>query len=216
MTANNYKVKLVSVVDPRSRVIFEATPTFTENRSVSYTPVTPVHMPGSIQVYKNTAARAFNVGAKLISRTREDATRNMRTLQLLRGWTMPYFGASGGQTGSEQVEMERQFAAGGIDLSLSASSLLGAPPDVLYLYAYSSEASRMSGELVNINKIPVVIDSLNISYPDDVDYIPTDQQNAEPFPVRMEVSIALVETHSPVEYERFSLADFKNGKLVNF
>lgn len=93
--------------------------------------------------------------------------------------------------------------------------LLGAPPEVLYLYAYSNNRSSRDKGWVNINKIPVVLTSLQITYPEDVDYIPS-SLNQEPFPVRIDVSVSLTETHSPLEYENFSLKDFKLGKLNHF
>jgi hypothetical protein len=104
--------------------------------------------------------------------------------------------------------------------------LLGAPPMVLYLYAYSSSVNdnRGAGSFlrVNVNRVPVVITSLSIAYPNDVDYLPAGEgidainQESESMPTKMEVTIDCVETHSPREYERFSLEDFYNGKLVSF
>ena len=259
----NYKVRLISVaslagIGSYDEVVFNVTPRFSESREVEYTSLTPIHLPGGIQVYKNTRARSFSLTAHLISRTMEEATVNMIYLQTLRGWTMPYFGASstlsssdvanrrsasasqaaadsnasGGYTTSDMLE--RSLDAGEqnkIALNRQKSSgtgveLLGAPPDVLYLYAYSSGVSSGTGQDrpnkfgVNINKVPVVVTSLNIAYPDDVDYIPTysngDPRKSEPFPVKMDVEISLVETHSPREYERFDLMKYKKGVLVNF
>lgn len=91
----------------------------------------------------------------------------------------------------------------------SGGSNLGAPPAVLYLSAYSN-----GGQYTNINKIPVVMTNLSIQYPTDVDYIPS--STGEPFPTIMSISMSLTESHSPVEYEGFSLADFKAGKLTGF
>lgn len=255
-TDGNYAVRLISVasmsgkVGEFEQVIFNVTPRFSESRDVEYQPVAPVHMPGSIQVYKNTRSRTFSVGAHFISRTMDEATMNMLYVQRLRGWTMPYFGAtttlnssgssartSGkanqiaantitGQDGEQAVDLADQIknAAALQNSSGYGTELLGAPPDVLYLYAYSSGDPRTgvrSGKYgVNINKIPVVITSLNITYPDDVDYIPTrshkDPRQSEPFPIKMDVDITLVETHSPHEYETFDLMKFKRGTLINF
>jgi hypothetical protein len=108
--------------------------------------------------------------------------------------------------------------------------LLGAPPDVLYLYAYSTSDnnSRQVNYGVNINRVPVVLTGLEISYPNDVDYLPTFSNistglygvaydnTSEPFPIKMDVTISLAETHSPREYENFSLALYKQGKLTGF
>jgi len=60
-----------------------------------------------------------------------------------------------------------------------------------------------------------VLTNLSIDYPDDVDYIPV-EGTGEPFPVKMEISIELLETHAPVDYENFSLSNFKQGNLVQF
>ena len=249
----NYAVRLMSVaslvgnIEDIEQVRFNVTPRFSESREVEYTPVAPIHMPGSIQVYKNTRSRTFSVGAHFISRTPDEATLNMIYLQRLRGWTMPYFGATttvGSSNGSSNQENmtatvnqgqqdsevpisqldQIKNLAGGMRRTGYGMELLGAPPDVLYLYAYSSGDPRdkvRSGEYgVNINKVPVVITSLNITYPDDVDYIPTrshkDIQDSEPFPIKMDVDITLVETHSPREYEQFNLMSYKRGVLVNF
>jgi hypothetical protein len=187
-------------------------------------------MPGSIQVYKNTSSRDFNITATFVSKTPDQALENMNYLQLLRGWTTPYFGRS-----STLSEAQRRFRADVKDSTESVATdpnvraadrgteLLGAPPDVLYLYGYASSDQRQTAEggfqlqsAVNIHKVPVVMTSLDIAFPSDVDYIPSSDVLPSPFPTKMEVSISLIETHSPSEYQQFSLADFKTGRLVNF
>lgn len=253
----NYNVRLIPISSLRfgdrttieqDQVVFEVTPTFSESRTATYTAVTPVHIPGSMQVYRNTESRTFTVGATLISRTAADAVQNRRYLQTLRGWLLPYFGATDTlsdmerQSRLDNAEMQqwmREDAARGTALSKEDQSwlnaariaggvqLTGAPPDVLYLYAYSTSSDDLSGERFgrtsNINRVPVVLSSLNISYPDDVDYIPvgdpddpTNFNLIEPFPMKMSVELTLLETHSPREFERFDLAAFKAGTLANF
>lgn len=234
---SSYKVRLVSAYNPRFRVVFSTSPTFSEARSVDYSAVTPVHMPGSIQVYKHTNSRSFSMTARLISRTIEEATTNMMYLQMLRSWTLPFFGSGSSSLTTTQQQTrstaQRQLNdqnRAAVSTPASANSqvqrarqdqgveILGAPPEVLYLYAYSSVARSnrsTKNAYVNINKVPVVLSSLNITYPDDVDYIPTLNEN-EPFPVRMEVSMELLETHSPTAYSNFSLTSYKLGQLKNF
>jgi len=257
---NNYKVRLISVASLANsapeQVVFNVTPRFSETREVEYTPLTPVHMPGSVQVFKNSKSRNFSIGAHFISRTIEEATINMIYVQTLRGWTMPYFGATStigagaaglkkSTTNQVKATITSALTSAAADRELSDSEanriaqqsknselnveLLGAPPDVLYLYAYSSGNNSGTGGYgstrpttygVNINKIPVVITSLSITYPEDVDYLPTysnrDTTVSEPFPIKMDVDISLVETHSPREYEQFDLLKYKRGVLVNF
>jgi hypothetical protein len=247
-TSINFKVRLVSILEmvqgapgDFKQVIFEVTPTLTESRSVDYSAVQPIHMPGGIQVYKFSGSRSFELNAHLISRNTADALQNMLYLQTLRSWTMPFFGNAtsvGGSSSPQQAALPKDWSTplmtpdqqmkSGIDQVKSGSaggagtiSLLGAPPEVLYLYGYSSSSNdnRQSMKGVNINRIPVVLTNINISYPEDVDYLPVEispTANTEPFPVKMEVTLSLVETHSPTEYEQFSLENFKSGKLVNF
>lgn len=215
-----HKARLISARNfPSEYVVFEVTPEIRESRGVDYESVAPVHLPGSIQIYKRTASRVFDLTVKFVSRSTSQATQNIEYLQLLRGWTMPYFGIRSEYDssaslfgGGQSVPMPSVMGGGG--------SMLGAPPDVLYFYAHSSGAndggdrSGTAGR-INLKKIPVVITNLDISYPTDVDYIYVEGTN-EPFPIVMEVSITLKETHSPNAYEDFSLSMFKKGHLVQF
>lgn len=245
---NNYKVQLIPISSLRngayqdvntSRVVFEVTPSFTESRTAEYAAVTPAHMPGSIQIYKSTASRTFGVEAKLISRTSQEAQVNRRYLQMLRGWLLPYFGSTTTLSDKQKLNryvsdlntnqgftFEDQNIAAKERIQHFGVQLTGAPPDVLYLYAYSSSANYDTGDrkfgTSNVNRVPVVLTSLTITYPEDVDYIPVSEtlssttQSVEPFPVSINVSLQLIETHSPTEYERFDLNAYKTGTLANF
>lgn len=196
---------------PREQVIFEATPEFTESRTVNYRNIDPVHAPGAIYMYAMTNARTFSVQAKLVSRSVNEATRNLAYIQYLRTWSMPVFGT-----------VNQQTAAPG-------EGILGAPPALLLLTAYSqgnpgaqavtATVPDTTGSPVpaignNIYQVPVIITGLDIPYPSDVDYIPT--INNIPVPTVVTVSVSLVEAHSPRAYSKFSLQDFKAGNLLYF
>lgn len=242
---NNFKVRLIPIASlmygdtpaavNSSQVVFEVTPTFTESGTVDYVPVTPVHMPGSIQTYRHTNSRTFDITAHFISRNVADARQNMDYLQRLRGWRFPYFGAtdtlSKQQRGARSDQSDAPQPLSGVDrdanikqrIQKEGIQLRGAPPDVLYLYAYSTgqNDARPDGCRVNINRVPVVMTNLSIVYPEDVDYIPVyvgsgPDDHSEPFPIKIDVTISLAETHSPREFEKFNLASFKSGSLVNF
>jgi hypothetical protein len=231
-----YKVRLVSVIGLATAfqpgdinsVVFEVTPTFTESGGVEYTSVQPIHMPGSIQTYKYTNSRTFSITAHLISRNTADALKNIKYLQTLRAWRYPYFGNSATtnktSAGSSLGQMDGPNSVTAQQISNpSSGELLGAPPEVLYLYAYSTSANDGRGfdysGGVNINRVPVVLSSLTINYPEDVDYLPislTPSAQTEPFPVKMDIQITLLEAHSPNEFQRFSLQAYKTGNLPNF
>lgn len=203
-----YKVKLIHP-GSSTAVIFDAAPDITESGTVVYRTIDPLHSPGGIQVYTNTASRTFSLGGlKLFSRNQTEATYNYNRLQLLKGWRYPNFGATPAQD------------------ELYGQQQLGQPPAVLEFSAYS--APTATGTMANglIYRVPVVISSLSITYPTDCDYIPTVQIENDltvahiptgiPFPTIMSIEISLTEDHSPSQYSKFSLSDFKRGKMVGF
>jgi hypothetical protein len=206
---NLYWVRLVSARDSSRNVVFNTMPIVSEAGNVNYQQISPTHMPGSYQVYENTSSRTYDLSdIKLISRNSVEARENLIRLNQLRAWRFPYFGnpdavVVGGNITEDQASELRDY--------------LGAPPEVLYLSAYSSNETRG-----NIFKIPTVMSNLSITYPNDVDYIPTakvgsaDMIGDVPFPVIMTIGITLTEQHSADEYERFNLIAFKNGQLTNF
>ena len=78
-----YKVKLRSI-GSRDLVVFDVTPEFQESCSVEYKATNLTHTPGAIFTYGYTNSRVFNITAKLISRTSEEANLNLQNLQILR------------------------------------------------------------------------------------------------------------------------------------
>lgn len=196
MADDKLKVKLTAVVPEldgnRKTVVFKVAPVVTESQAVQYQSVSPVHTPGAIQVFSGSNSRIFSVQPiKLISRNSYEAAENILTLNTIRAWTKPYFGATKG--------LRKE---------------LGSGPDVLLFSAYSEANFRG-----NIYRVPVVISNLGITYPDDVDYIPCGAGSHEntPFPTVMQMDVTLIETHSPEEYANvFDLNMYRQGLLENF
>lgn len=200
----------IAVVPPREQVVFDATPEFSESRTVNYKSIDPIHAPGGVYMYANTQARTFNIQGKLISRSVFEATKNLAYMQYLRTWAMPVFGTIGAN-------------------SAPGEGILGAPPALLLLTAYSkgnpgsqavqktvpaSDQTQVPAIGNNIYQVPVIITQLDIPYPSDVDYIPT--INQIPVPTIVTISISLVEAHSPNAYQKFTIQDFKTGNLLYF
>ena len=212
-----WRVRLVNQRAPSEKVIFDVSPEFMESRTVNYRGHEPIHAPGQMTYYINTASRTFNISQiKLVSRTPKEADETIKTLHLLRGWTMPYFGEDSTLTEGQQF-LRLQAATGGvnnINPELLGSEYRGMPPDVLLLSAYSNDDSHTkTGQ--HISKVPTVITNLSIPYPKDCDYIPSETHKV-PVPTLMMVDISLSETHSPEEYEGFNLGQFKKGLLGGF
>ena len=229
----DFKVKLQnSNGNSLDRVVFDATPDLIETRNVNYKSVDIIHAPGQIMAYQNTSSRTFNISQiRLISRTPDEAERNLRNLWKLRGWTMPRFGTSTlsfnerGQREATADDVSRMRASGAYSeeeirehqeffTDVSGTELRGAPPAVLLLSAYSKGANYGS-KAQHISRVPVVLTNLSIPYPSDVDYIPTEVDNI-PMPTILTIDLMLTETHAPMEYERFSLDSFKRGTLGGF
>lgn len=204
---NQFKIRLYS---PRTQklVVFNTTPSLTENKSVAYSTLNPVHMPGTYYVYENSPGRKFDLSEiTLVSRNPNEARRNLQRIVTLRGWTMPYFGSTDAPL---RVLNET-------NVTDELKGWLGAPPETLLFSAYAKD--NTGG---NMNKIPVIIESLNINYPNTVDYIPTaslqegDALGGVPFPTITTITVSLAEQHSAAEFEKFNLIAYRNGVLNAF
>ena len=187
----DFRVRLRSLINTEDVVIFWVSPTVSESRQAQYTATDIVHHPGQLQIYKSSTARGYGIEAQLISRTAAEAQANIDTINLIRSWTMPYYG---------EGTQESELANG------EAGSRFGAPPDILELQGYgNSKSSRIIGP------VPVVLTSYSWTWPNDVDYIKS--SGGEPFPVIVSIHIDVVEALSPKQYSSFSLAAFKKGDL---
>lgn len=178
-------VTLRSHQNPSEFVRFNVTPVIGESREATYEEVAIVHHPGQILRYKSSSTRSWSLNTKLISRNPEEASKNLKTLNLIRGWVMPYYGY-----GTAETDPNR----------------LGAPPDILLFSAYGAKM---------IPEHPTVLVSYNTSYPNDIDYIQTDSSFGDvvPFPVILNIDLTLKEAWSPIEYSSFDLKSYKRGDL---
>lgn len=163
---------------------FNVLPQVVENRTVSYEAIQPAQFPGAFQKYKGTDSVQWSLNATFISRNSEEAGNNLRDLNILRAWTLPYFG----------LKVEQEYP-----------NKLGAPPPVLILEGLRRKM---------IGPVPVVITSLNWDFPKDVDYLPAMVEGvAVPFPAVLQVAIQMVESFSTTEFNNLSLADYRSGNL---
>lgn len=223
MAENAHKVRLSPIKNNSTNgVVFDVSPDVNETRNVNYKQINPIHMPGSIFVYEGTSSRVFSLdNIKLIARTEAEADKSLDIIQKLRAWTMPRFGVNSSTLEDSEVKNRKRRANGediftgenfGEDITFG-SEQLGAPPPVLYLSAYEN-TEKGNRKRSHLRNIPVVITQLSIPYPSDVDYIQT--EDGVPVPALISLNIIVNETHSPKEYNEFSLDNFKNGLLEGF
>lgn len=172
-------------------IIFDNMPTLTENRSASYKGFTPIQHPGEILKYEGSSSRTWSINVVLTSRSTTEAAKNLRIVQLIRSWVMPFYGQ-------------------GTANDPSTAKYLGAPPPILTLTAYGSKI---------VSPAKCVLESYSWDWPNTVDYINAatgdTSDNAEliPFPVAITVSLSLRETWSPAEYSAFNLSQYRMGDL---
>lgn len=197
-----YRVTLRSQTFTSDRIIFKVMPTFDETRSATYDTINLTHMPTGIQVYKNSQPRAITMTAKLISRNTLEATENLRYLNLIRSWIMPYYGTG---TANSDVTVRSD------GISVEVGKLIGAPPDVLSLNALSYTAYK---------DMPCVLTSYAWTFADDVDYVRAEildeggsVRRFMPFPRILEVTLNLIESYSPDEISQFDIGAYRKGYL---
>lgn len=183
---SSHRVSLQEI-GTKNFVYFEVMPEIVEQHAAEYEPVAPSQSPGAFQKYKGNSSTVWTLNITFISRTSAEATQNYDYLMRLRGWMKPFYGERTG---------------------VSYPDKLGAPPPVL----------RLTGLRELIGPVPVVITSLNWNWPRDVDYIATDiisdvDKNFIPFPTVLQVPINLVESFAVDQFNQFSLADYRVGRM---
>ena len=185
----NFKVRLVAYpqLGPEAgdEVIFDIMPSISESHSAQYDTVDVVHHPGAILKYKSTSAREWSVTADFVSRTVQEATDNLRRLNLIRSWVMPFYGVGTGNTYAEK---------------------LGGPPQILKFFGFGP---KMIGEA------SVVLTSFNWAFEPEIDYIFAGDtpETRTPFPVHIRVQLQLSETWAPNQFTKFNLKDYREGNM---
>lgn len=83
----------------------------------------------------------------------------------------------------------------------------GAPPTPIKLFAYGTK---------NIHALPCLVNSYNMNWPNDVDYVTTEKggEGKIAMPVVFDLSISMVEQHSITQLRKFNLDDFRGGTMV--
>lgn len=168
-----------------SSIVFTVMPIVDENRSASYDSLTPTQHPGSIQVYKTTSSRTFNINGKFVSRSIDEANKTLKYLNTIRSWVMPYYGSGTAE---------------------SYPNKIGLPPEILRFNAYGDK---------NLKDIPVVLTNYSWTYPEDVDYVQAVDSDNKSYPVPriIEISLSIMECYAPNESSKFDLLAYKNGDL---
>lgn len=95
-----------------STVIFEATPDMSESGRTQLIDIGDIRAAASIVIYMGSPSRAFNLNAKFISRTKNEAAKNNNYINILKAWRMPVI--KRGEKWGAEPETLRLFAYGNI------------------------------------------------------------------------------------------------------
>lgn len=183
---SSFRVTLTSSFG--DQMVFAVMPDITERGGASYDAVQVLHHPGEILKYRSSTARTWGLSAKLISRNLEEASANLKYVNLIRSWRMPFTGV-------------------GTGVDSRTSRYLGAPPPILTFSAYGAQM---------IGPVPTVLEDYSWSWPTDVDYIHAlgeGETSVVPFPVLMNIQLSLKESLSPAEYSGFDINEYKRGNM---
>lgn len=212
-------------------VVFQATPEMSESRNVSYVEISDIRQPASILIYMGSPSRNFSIVAKFIARSKAEADTSFSNLNLLKSWcvtnstlgssngtaSVSRFIASSAVTNQDQTSPSDTNAANLQDnnnpsappssatpVTFGATNLFSGTPQLVWLEGYAGQFRR----------IPVVLTSLTVTYPSDVDYI----QNSKGVwvPIMQDINIQLKEARNitgTASISSFSLKQFKQGTL---
>lgn len=135
---------LLSILRSTNGMVWNYTPTISEQRTVNYETESPIHTNSNYNNYKNTSNTIFTIQGEFYANTPTEAMYLLSCLHFLRSMSLMDFG---------------RIAASAAN---SAIAIVGAPPPVLLLSGYGKYM---------YNDIPVIIKSYQFNYPNDVSYV---------------------------------------------
>jgi hypothetical protein len=215
-------------------VRFTVTPEMSESKSVSYVDVSDVRLPASILIYMGSPSRNYNINAKFLSRSVDEADQTYAYLNLLRGWcdgrvsgldagtkTLTNKGKTWATADQKETPAKTQPSKDQTQDNSKSQSLSNVPPTVTYSVgdnlfdSTTPEVLLLEGYGGQFKHIPTVIRSLNISFPADVTY--TQTSTGVWMPVIHDVALQLQEAREVFAGKgsigTFNLGKFKAGTL---
>lgn len=78
-----------------TEVRFFVTPELSESRNVNYQEISEIRQSGGLLIYIGTPARTYQLNARMVSRTPDEADITYSYTHRLKGWTVPTAGQAG-------------------------------------------------------------------------------------------------------------------------
>lgn len=178
-------------------------------------------------------SRTFTLNAKFIARSQNEADVSFRNKSLLESWCVTSSGLGGNLTKATTTAASQIALANGDakdpgdtpatntqDGTTNNKPTQATAPTQTFsattdLFAQSPKVLALEGYGGQFRKIPVVIRSLNITYPSDVDYVTA--SGGQWVPIVQDVSISFTEAREISKFtgaiSGFNLQAFKTGTL---
>lgn len=75
--------------DSTGEVVFEVQPSVSESGSASYFEIGDIRQAANLMVYMGSPSREFSINGRFVSRSEQEARRNLKYVRHLRSWRMP-------------------------------------------------------------------------------------------------------------------------------
>jgi hypothetical protein len=135
---------LLSILRSTNGMVWNYTPTITEQRSVSYETQQTMHSNANYNNYKNTSNAIISVQGDFYSNTATEAMYTLACMNFIRASSLMDFGRQAAVANNPNV------------------AVVGAPPPILLFSGYGRYM---------YNDVPVIIKSYNFNFQNDVPYI---------------------------------------------
>lgn len=200
---------LLSILRETGGMVWNITPTISEQRSISYDTESPVHSNASYNSYKTTPNVILNVNGTFVASTPAEAYYNLACVHFLRSVS--------------------KMDSGRIAASITNTEIAvaGAPPPILLFSGY--------GDFI-FGDVPVIVKSVTFNYAEDVDYVKVPISSASTsyqvklgklnrlsaqrpdetyIPTKMSIVVTLEQQPMPdFMSKKFNLNDFKRGVMI--
>lgn len=112
--ANSEEIRLIARggSGDREGVRFYVTPELNETRNVNYQEISEIRQAGGILIYIGSTPRTYQLNARMVSRTPDEADLTYAYTHRLKSWTVPTKNAGGGEDSENAPEVVKLWGYG--------------------------------------------------------------------------------------------------------
>lgn len=180
--------------------MFPYRPNITWTSTITYGTQNLTHSIQDFKYFVRNNSTTFNITGVFTCENTDTALYTLACLHFLRSVSKMHFGGFSNNS-SMTTSLSDLLTA-----PVSSDPYVGAPPPVLLLDSY--------GDYM-FNKLPVILESFSMSFPDDFDYVSVTLDNSVVWlPVMTQISLSVTTQNTPQKCRQFNYTDFANGTLM--